>query len=106
MADDLKRNGGLIPKVRPGQETAEYIDNILSRITLPGAIFLSIFAVLPAIVFGTIVQTDRFALFFGGTSLLIMVGVVLDTVQQINTYLLNHHYDGLMQSKLSRTNIE
>ncbi|QOR72947.1 protein translocase subunit secY/sec61 alpha [Cruoricaptor ignavus] len=103
MADDLKRNGGLIPKVRPGKETADYLDDILSKITLPGSIFLAIFAVLPAIVHGTIVQTDAFALFFGGTSLLIMVGVILDTVQQINTYLLNHHYDGLMQSKLSRT---
>ena len=103
MADDLNRNGGLIPKVRPGKETADYLDDILSKITLPGAIFLSIFAVLPAIVHGAFVQTDRFALFFGGTSLLIMVGVILDTVQQINTYLLNHHYDGLMQSKLSRT---
>lgn len=102
MADDLKRNGGLIPKVKPGKETANFIDDILSKITLPGAIFLSIFAVLPAIVHGVFVQTDRFALFFGGTSLLIMVGVVLDTAQQINTYLLNHHYDGLMQSKLSR----
>jgi len=94
MADDLKRNGGLVPKVRPGKETADYLDDILSKITLPGAIFLSIFAVLPAIVHGSLVQTDAFALFFGGTSLLIMVGVVLDTVQQINTYLLNHHYDG------------
>ncbi|WP_379968358.1 preprotein translocase subunit SecY [Epilithonimonas sp. UC225_85] len=103
MADDLKRNGGLIPKVRPGKETADYLDDILSKITLPGAIFLSIFAVLPAVVHGAFVQTDRFALFFGGTSLLIMVGVILDTVQQINTYLLNHHYDGLMQSKLSRS---
>jgi preprotein translocase subunit SecY len=103
MADDLKRNGGLIPKVRPGKETADYLDDILSKITLPGSIFLAIFAVLPAFVHGVIVQTDGFALFFGGTSLLIMVGVVLDTVQQINTYLLNHHYDGLMKSKLSRT---
>ena len=103
MADDLKRNGGLVPKVRPGKETSDYLDSILSKITLPGSIFLAIFAILPAIVHGTLVSTDRFALFFGGTSLLIMVGVVLDTVQQINTYLLNHHYDGLMQSKLSRT---
>ena len=103
MADDLKRNGGLIPKVRPGKETADYMDDILSKITLPGSIFLAIFAILPALVFGWLVQTQNFALFFGGTSLLIMVGVVLDTVQQINTYLLNHHYDGLMQSKLSRT---
>ena len=103
MAEDLKRNGGLIPKIRPGKDTLDYIDDILSKITLPGSIFLAIFAVLPALVFGTIVQTDRFALFFGGTSLLIMVGVIMDTVQQVNTYLLNHHYDGLMQSKLSRT---
>ena len=103
MADDLKRNGGLIPKIRPGKDTLDYIDDILSKITLPVSIFLAIFAVLPALVFGTIVQTDRFALFFGGTSLLIMVGVIMDTVQQVNTYLLNHHYDGLMQSKLSRT---
>ena len=103
MADDLKRNGGLIPKIKPGKETANYIDEILSRITLPGSIFLAIFAVLPAMVHGAFVQTDRFALFFGGTSLLIMVSVILDTVQQINTYLLNHHYDGLMQSKLLRT---
>ena len=103
MADDLKRNGGLIPKIRPGKDTLDYIDDILSKITLPGSIFLAIFAVLPALVFGTIVQTDRFALFFGGTSLLIMVGLIMDTVQQVNTYLLNHHYDGLMQSKLSRT---
>ena len=103
MADDLKRNGGLIPKIRPGKDTLDYIDDILSKITLPGSIFLAIFAVLPAIVHGTFVQTDRFSLFFGGTSLLIMVSVILDTVQQVNTYLLNHHYDGLMQSKLSRT---
>ncbi len=103
MADDLKRNGGLVPKVRPGKETADYLDNILSKITLPGSIFLAIFAVLPAIVHGGFVQTDRFALFFGGTSLLIMVGVTLDTVQQINAYLLSHHYDGLMKSKLSRS---
>lgn len=103
MADDLKRNGGLIPKVRPGKETSDYLDDILSKITLPGSIFLAIFAILPALVYGWMVQTQNFALFFGGTSLLIMVGVILDTVQQINTYLLNHHYDGLMQSKLSRS---
>ena len=103
MADDLKRNGGLIPKIRPGKETADYLDDILSKITLPGSIFLAIFAVLPALVYGWLVETQNLALFFGGTSLLIMVGVTLDTVQQINTYLLNHHYDGLMQSKLSRT---
>lgn len=106
MADDLKRNGGLIPKVKPGSETAEYLDNILSKITLPGGILLALLAILPAIVKVTgLVTTDQFALFFGGTSLLIMVGVFIDTVQQINTYLLNHHYDGLMKSKLSRSSI-
>lgn len=104
MADDLKRNGGLIPRIRPGKETEEFLDDVLSKITLPGAIFLAIFAVLPALVHGNLVKTDGFALFFGGTSLLIMVGVTLDTIQQINTYLLNHHYDGLMQSKLSKRN--
>src|SRR5690606_37245589 len=103
MAGDLKRNGGLIPKVRPGKETSDYLDDILVKLTLPGSIFLAIFAILPALVFGWLVETKNFALFFGGTSLLIMVGVILDTVQQINTYLLNHHYDGLMQSKLSRS---
>lgn len=103
MADDLKRNGGLIPRVKPGQETADYLDDVLSKITLPGAIYLALIAILPAIVkIIGLTSTDSFALFFGGTSLLIMVGVLLDTVQQINTYLLNHHYDGLMQSRLSR----
>ncbi|MDR1877311.1 MAG: preprotein translocase subunit SecY [Flavobacteriaceae bacterium] len=103
MADDLKRNGGLIPRVKPGKETADFLDDILSKITLPGAVYLALIAVLPAIVkMVGLTATDQFALFFGGTSLLIMVGVLLDTVQQINTYLLNHHYDGLMQSRLSR----
>lgn len=103
MADDLKRNGGLIPRIRPGKETSDYLDGILSKITLPGSVFLAIFAILPALLHGNFVQTDKFALFFGGTSLLIMVGVTLDTVQQINAYLLSHHYDGLMQGKLSRS---
>ena len=96
MADDLKRNGGFIPGVRPGDETANFIDSLVSRITLPGSIFLAIIAILPAIAvqFGV---GDAFALFFGGTSLLIMVGVVLDTLQQIESYLLNRHYDGLME---------
>lgn len=96
MADDLKRNGGFIPGVRPGNDTAEYIDNLLSKITLPGSIFLAIIAIVPAIVvkFGV---GDGFAMFFGGTSLLIMVGVILDTLQQIESYLLNRHYDGLME---------
>lgn len=96
MADDLKRSGGFIPGVRPGDETAGYIDDLVSKITLPGSIFLAMIAVLPAIAvqFGV---GDAFALFFGGTSLLIMVGVVLDTLQQIESYLLNRHYDGLME---------
>jgi len=96
MADDLKRNGGFIPGVRPGDETASFIDDLVSKITLPGSIFLAIIAIIPAIAvqFGV---GDGFALFFGGTSLLIMVGVVLDTLQQIESYLLNRHYDGLME---------
>lgn len=96
MADDLKRNGGFIPGVKPGRKTSEFLDNLLSRITLPGAIFLGLVAILPAfaVVFGV---TQGFALFFGGTSLLIMVGVVLDTLQQIESHLLSRHYDGLMK---------
>ncbi|WP_185861943.1 preprotein translocase subunit SecY [Blattabacterium cuenoti] len=98
MADDLKRNGGHIPKIKPGKETAEYIDNILSKITLPGAILLSIIAILPSIVF-RIGITQNFSLFYGGTSLLIVVGVILDISQQVNIHLLNYHYDGLMIMK-------
>lgn len=97
MADDLKRNGGIIPGIKPGKDTADYLDDILSKITLPGSVFLVLIAVMPAIVhlFGV---DQRLSMFYGGTSLLIMVAVILDTVQQINTYLLNHHYDGLMSS--------
>lgn len=97
MADDLKRNGGIIPGIKPGKDTADYLDDILSKITFPGSIFLVVIAILPAIVhiFGIDQTLSRF---FGGTSLLIMVAVILDTVQQINTYLLNHHYDGLMST--------
>ncbi|XOD67976.1 MAG: preprotein translocase subunit SecY [Flavobacteriales bacterium Tduv] len=100
MADDLKRNGGHIPKIKPGKETADYLDDILSKITLPGAVLLAIVAVLPSLIV-QIGVTQNFALFYGGTSLLIIVGVVLDTIQQVDAYLLNHHYDGLMQSKRS-----
>lgn len=96
MADDMKRNGGFIPGVRPGEETADYIDTLVSRITLPGSIFLAIIAVLPAVARAAGI-TSGFEMFFGGTSLLIMVGVVLDTLQQIETYLLNRHMDGLME---------
>jgi preprotein translocase subunit SecY len=97
IADDLKRNGGFIPGVKPGRRTAEFLDNILSRVTLPGSIFLGLIAIMPAFAGGFGVS-QAFALFFGGTSLLIMVGVVLDTLQQIESHLLMRHYDGLMKS--------
>ena len=96
MAEQMKLNNGFIPGVKPGKKTAEYLDTIMSRITLPGSIFLGIVAILPAFArfFGI---SDNFAQFFGGTSLLIMVGVVLDTLQQIESHLMMHHYDGLMK---------
>jgi preprotein translocase subunit SecY len=97
IADDMKRNGGFIPGVKPGKQTSEFIDGVLSRITLPGAIFLAIVAVLPA--FASLAGVGReFSQFYGGTSLLIMVGVILDTLQQIESYLLMRHYEGLMKS--------
>lgn len=96
IADDLKRNGGFIPGVRPGEETADYIDTLVSRITFPGSLFLAFVAIIPAIAKMAGVN-DAFAMFFGGTSLLIMVGVVLDTLQQIESYLLNRQMDGLME---------
>jgi preprotein translocase subunit SecY len=96
IADDLKRSGGFIPGVRPGEETAEYIDTLVSRITFPGSLFLASIAILPSLAKLAGVN-DAFAMFFGGTSLLIMVGVVLDTLQQIESYLLNRHMDGLME---------
>lgn len=97
MAEDMKRNGGFIPGVKPGKKTVEFIDNIMSRITLPGSIFLAFVAVMPAFVRLVGVST-QFAQFFGGTSLLILVGVVLDTLQQIESHLLMRHYDGLTKS--------
>jgi preprotein translocase subunit SecY len=97
MADDLKRNGGFVPGVKPGKDTAGFLDNVMSRIVLPGSVFLALLAILPAFAMNAGVN-QSFAQFFGGTSLLIMVGVVLDTLQQIEGYLLNRHYDGLMQS--------
>ncbi len=96
IADELKRSGGFIPGVRPGDETAHYIDSLVSRITFPGSLFLAFIAIIPAIAKIAGVN-DAFAMFFGGTSLLIMVGVVLDTLQQIESYLLNRHMDGLME---------
>lgn len=97
MADDMKKNGGFIPGVKPGRKTAEFIDNVMSRITLPGSIFLGFVAILPALVRLLGVST-QFAQFYGGTSLLILVGVVLDTLQQIESHLLMRHYDGLTKS--------
>ena len=97
MADDMKRNNGFIPGVKPGKPTAEYIDTIMTRITFPGSLFLAAIAVLPAFA-GSLGIQQEFASFFGGTSLLILVGVVLDTLQQIESYLLMRHYDGLLSS--------
>lgn len=97
LADDMKRNGGFIPGVKPGKKTAEFIDQVMSRITLPGSIFLAGVAIMPAFA-QKLGINSAFADFYGGTSLLILVGVVLDTLQQIETYLLNRHYDGLMKS--------
>lgn len=96
MAEEMKRNNGFIPGVKPGKKTAEYLDTIMSRITLPGSIFLGIVAILPAFA-RSLNISQNFAQFFGGTSLLIMVGVVLDTLQQIESHLMMHHYDGLMK---------
>ena len=97
MAEDMKRNNGFIPGVKPGKKTEEYLDSIMSRITLPGALFLGVVAILPAFA-GVCGVSQSFAQFFGGTSLLILVGVVLDTLQQIESHLMMHHYDGLMKS--------
>jgi preprotein translocase subunit SecY len=97
MADDMKKNGGFIPGVKPGKKTAEYLEGILSKITLPGSIFLAIVAVLPAFV-SLLGVNSQFAQFYGGTSLLIMVGVILDTLQQIESHLLMRHYDGLTKT--------
>lgn len=97
MAEDMKRNNGFIPGVKPGKRTAEYLDSIMSRITLPGSIFLAIVAIMPA--FAQIIGISaEFSQFFGGTSLLILVGVVLDTLQQIESHLMMRHYDGLLKS--------
>lgn len=97
MAEELKRSGGFIPGVKPGKQTESFIDSLISRITLPGSIFLALVAILPAFAMLLGIK-QQFAYFYGGTSLLIMVGVVLDTLQQIETHLLSRHYDGLMKS--------
>jgi preprotein translocase subunit SecY len=106
MADDLKRSGGFIPGIKPGTDTAEYLDRIMSQITLPGSVFLALIAIFPAFVVKLIGIQQGWALFYGGTSLLIMVGVAIDTMQQVNSYLLNRHYDGLMKSGKNRKTVE
>ena len=102
IADDLKRSGGFVPGIRPGTDTSNLLDTIMSHITLPGSIFLALIAVFPAVVVKFMDVQGGWALFFGGTSLLIMVGVAIDTMQQVNSYLLNKHYDGLMKSGRDR----
>jgi preprotein translocase subunit SecY len=102
MADDLKRSGGFIPGIRPGVETGDYLDKIMSLITFPGSVFLALIAVLPAVVVSLLNVQGAWGYFYGGTSLLIMVGVAIDTIQQVNSYLLNKHYDGLMKSGKNR----
>jgi preprotein translocase subunit SecY len=98
VADNMKKNGGFIPGVRPGTPTSDYIENILTRITLPGSIFLAIIAILPTFAMSVLTVQPQLASFFGGTSLLIVVGVALDTLQQIESYLLMRHYDGFMKT--------
>jgi preprotein translocase subunit SecY len=99
IADDLKRNGNFVPGVKPGKPTADFIDEVLSRITLPGGIFVGLIAILPAVVMILgLTKAQQFSIFFGGTSLLITVGVILDLLQQIESHLLSRHYDGLMKS--------
>ena len=102
MSDDLKRSGGFVPGVRPGNETSEFLDTVMSHITFPGSLYLAALAVFPAIVVKLIGMQQGWALFYGGTSLLIMVGVAIDTIQQVNSYLLNRHYDGLMKAGTNR----
>ena len=97
IADDMKRNGGFIPGIKPGKQTSEFIDSVLTKITFPGSMFLALVAIMPAFASIAGVSTD-FAQFYGGTSLLIMVGVILDTLQQIESYLLMRHYEGMMKS--------
>ena len=101
MADDLKRSGGFIPGIRPGKETGDYLDKIMSLITLPGSICIAMVAIFPSLL-RIIGMQDQWALFYGGTSLLILVGVAIDTMQQVNSYLLNRHYDGLMKTGKNR----
>jgi preprotein translocase subunit SecY len=98
IADNMKKQGGFIPGIRPGSHTAEYIDKILSRITLPGSVYLALIAIMPTLVSGFFGVDIALASFFGGTSLLIMVGVILDLLSQIESHLMMRHYDGFMKS--------
>ncbi|MGV8995095.1 MAG: preprotein translocase subunit SecY [Flavobacterium sp.] len=102
MADDLKRSGGFIPGIKPGLETSEFLDKVMSLITFPGSVFLALIAIFPAIVVSVMSVQQSWAMFYGGTSLIIMVGVAIDTIQQVNSYLLNKHYDGLMKTGKNR----
>ena len=102
IAEDMKRNGGFVPGVKPGVETGDYLDKIMSLITFPGSLFLALVAVFPAVAVSLLGVQGAWGYFYGGTSLLMMVGVAIDTIQQINTYLLNKHYDGLMKSGKNR----
>ncbi|MFS6555071.1 SecY family transport protein, partial [Parabacteroides distasonis] len=97
MAEDMKRNNGFIPGVKPGKDTADYIDTVMSRLTLPGSLLIAFIAIMPALA-GLLNVQDAFSQFFGGTSLLIMVGVILDTLSQIESHLLMRHYDGFFDS--------
>ena len=103
MAEDMKRNNGFIPGIRPGKDTAEYIDTIMSRLTFPGSLFIAFIAIMPALA-GLLNVQQGFSQFFGGTSLLILVGVVIDTLQQIESHLLMRHYDGLLNVGHTRGN--
>lgn len=105
MAEDLKRSGGFIPGIKPGTETADYLDRIMSLITFPGSLALVVIAVLPAIVVSLMDLQQGWAMFYGGTSMLIMVGVAIDTIQQVNAYLLNKQYDGLMKTGKNRKSL-
>lgn len=102
MAEDMKRNNGFIPGVKPGKDTADYIDTVMSRITLPGSLFIAFIAIMPALA-GLLNVQQAFSQFFGGTSLLILVGVVIDTLQQVESHLLMRHYDGLLNSGHTRS---
>ena len=104
MAEDMKRNNGFIPGIKPGKDTADYIDTIMTRITFPGSLFIAFIAIMPALA-GLLNVQQAFSQFFGGTSLLILVGVVSDTIQQIKSHLLMRHYDGLLNSGRTRNGV-